>query len=104
MKEEDNQLIITESAAGDKAQNDEDGMPGGKLKKGEEKDPDKKKKDKKAKKPHVKGPLCKLARTDFIEKNFKEYAALVHKPAYICKKCGRAANDKKLLCKPVSMD
>lgn len=49
----------------------------------------------------LKGPLCKIVKNSDIEKHFGEYQALVNPPAFICKKCGRAAADKKSLCKPV---
>lgn len=63
------------------------------------------KKSKKEKKHEavLKGPLCKLVKDDAHEKHFKEYAALVCQPAYICKKCGRAAAEKESLCKPAGI-
>lgn len=48
-----------------------------------------------------KSTLCKLVKKDHLEKHFAEYEELVVNPEYICRKCGRAANDKKSLCKPV---
>jgi hypothetical protein len=44
--------------------------------------------------------LCKLAKDDAADTNFDEYAALVSKPRFICRKCGRAAKEKGNLCKP----
>lgn len=68
-------------------------------------EPKEEKKSKKEKKQAaaLKGTLCKLVKDDALEKHFKEYSALVCQPAYICKKCGRAAADKKALCKPSSI-
>ena len=65
----------------------------------EKTDKEKKHKEKKTK-AMGRGPLCKLAKNGFLDGHFKEYQALVNPPAYICKKCGRAAVDKKSLCKP----
>jgi hypothetical protein len=43
--------------------------------------------------------LCKLKKS--IKKDASEYFLLVHQPTHICRKCGRAANSKKSLCKPL---
>jgi hypothetical protein len=59
------------------------------------------KKEKKKAKENTRGPLCKLVKSGFMDEHFSEYQDLVNPPAYICKKCGRAAADKKSLCKPV---
>ena len=70
-------------------------------------EPEKEKKSKKEKKKFkavAHGPLCKLSKSGFVEDHFKEYKALVVPPAYICKKCGRAAADKKSLCKPARIE
>ncbi|MDK2867099.1 MAG: hypothetical protein PWP51_2165 [Clostridiales bacterium] len=44
--------------------------------------------------------LCKLVDDDYLDEHFKGYSELVKSPNYICKKCGRASNDEKKLCKP----
>jgi hypothetical protein len=43
--------------------------------------------------------LCDLDKKE-IEKQLPAIMALVNRPAYICKKCARAANQKELVCKP----
>jgi hypothetical protein len=69
------------------------------------KEPEKKsKKEKKKDKIDLHRPLCKLVHDDILDDHFSEYQALVNPPAYICKKCGRAAADKKSLCKPVRIE
>jgi len=35
-----------------------------------------------------------------IEAHWEELKELVSKPKYACRKCGRAASRKKVLCKP----
>jgi hypothetical protein len=47
----------------------------------------------------LKKTLCEYSRKD-IEKNRDLFAAAVREPRYLCNKCARASNDKKLLCKP----
>jgi lipopolysaccharide biosynthesis regulator YciM len=44
--------------------------------------------------------LCKW---DRIEDRMEELVKIVKSPEYVCKKCGRAARDKKWLCKPVAL-
>ena len=51
------------------------------------------KKEKKAKR------LCKWKEED-ITKKFDELMDIVKNPTFVCKKCGRVADDKKLLHKP----
>jgi hypothetical protein len=41
--------------------------------------------------------LCELDK--LLKDNFDDYCKLVDKPNFVCKKCGRAANEKKVLCK-----
>ena len=45
--------------------------------------------------------LCDLKKN--LKKDFASYVALVNAPTHICKKCGRVANSKKLLCKPTKL-
>jgi hypothetical protein len=47
--------------------------------------------------------LCKLVKEDYLDDNFKAYVKYVKKPQYVCKKCGRAAEDKDMLCKPLKI-
>ena len=42
--------------------------------------------------------LCKLGTR--LEKDFESYALLVNRPRFICRECGRAANEKRMLCEP----
>jgi rubrerythrin len=44
--------------------------------------------------------LCKLVKDEYLDDYFKDYMELVNKGKYICKKCGRVANDESNLCKP----
>ena len=46
--------------------------------------------------------LCKIQEA-LIRKDLRAYVALVDAPKHVCKKCGRVANKKKLLCKPVKI-
>lgn len=43
--------------------------------------------------------LCKLVKDDYLKDNIDHYMEMVKKPIYICKKCGRVANDEDKLCK-----
>jgi hypothetical protein len=47
-------------------------------------------------------PMCKWKQDD-ISENFEEYAAIVINPKFVCKKCGRVADKKKLLHKPAPL-
>ena len=44
--------------------------------------------------------LCKLQKS-LLTKKIEQYMKLVDQPTHVCRKCGRVANDKRLLCKPV---
>jgi hypothetical protein len=46
--------------------------------------------------------LCEL-RKQLLEKEFDHYVELVSSPCFVCKKCGRAANEDRYLCKPRSI-
>ncbi len=49
--------------------------------------------------------MCKLKKKlkdDTIR--YEAFAAMVCEPAYFCRKCGRVAQHKKQLCKPVAME
>ena len=41
--------------------------------------------------------LCDLDK--LLKDNFDDYCKLVDRPNFVCKKCGRGANEKKFLCK-----
>jgi len=45
--------------------------------------------------------LCKLKKS--IKTDIESYMKLVNQPTHICTKCGRAANNKKLLCSPTKI-
>ena len=44
--------------------------------------------------------LCKLQKS-LLTKKIEHYMKLVAQPTHVCRKCGRAANDKQLVCKPI---
>lgn len=46
--------------------------------------------------------LCKLKK-DEIDKDLERVAKTVRQPTHICRRCARAANVKKALCKPVPL-
>lgn len=46
--------------------------------------------------------MCKWKKGD-IESDFPAFRSMVRKPAYVCLRCGRVADRKKRLCKPVSL-
>lgn len=45
--------------------------------------------------------LCDLKKR--LKDDLQMYVQLVNQPTHVCKKCGRVANDKKLLCKPLKI-
>lgn len=46
----------------------------------------------------------KLCKWKNIKDNLDEYISLVSPAEYVCKKCGRTANNKESLCKPVKIN
>jgi hypothetical protein len=42
--------------------------------------------------------LCKLRKE--LKEDLHTYMLLVHRPRFVCERCGRAANKKKYLCHP----
>ncbi|MCA9088620.1 MAG: hypothetical protein KDA90_08280 [Planctomycetaceae bacterium] len=42
--------------------------------------------------------LCELKKV--LKTEFTQFVQLVSEPTHVCKRCGRCANSKKLLCKP----
>lgn len=46
-------------------------------------------------------PLCELKKT--LKRDLELYVQLVKNPTHVCKKCGRASNEKSLLCRPVKI-
>jgi hypothetical protein len=47
--------------------------------------------------------MCKLVKEEFHTKKLKQFVKMLNKPKYICKKCGRVANAKCSLCKPLEL-
>ncbi len=46
--------------------------------------------------------LCKWKEDD-LSKKFDKFKKIVSEPTFVCKKCGRVADKKKWLHKPVSL-
>ena len=46
--------------------------------------------------------LCKWKEDD-INKKFDDYSDIVRNPKFVCKKCGRVADKKKWLHKPIAL-
>lgn len=47
--------------------------------------------------------LCYLGSDGYQCQDTKEYRKLVKDPRYICRVCGRAAHDRKNLCRPAPL-
>jgi len=47
-------------------------------------------------------PLCKWKASQYV-KDLDLLKTIVAKPTLVCRDCGRAADDKKWLCKPVRL-
>lgn len=47
--------------------------------------------------------LCSLDR-DEIENNIDDIAKIVSNAKYICRRCARASNKKRHLCKPIRLE
>lgn len=45
-------------------------------------------------------PLCKWKPSQYV-KQLEELKQIVAAPVFVCRDCGRAAGEKKWLCKPV---
>jgi hypothetical protein len=45
--------------------------------------------------------LCELKK--LLKKDLSEYIINVNNPKYVCTKCGRVANEKKLVCSPAKI-
>jgi len=46
--------------------------------------------------------LCKWKEED-IDKKFEKFSSIVKNPKFVCKKCGRVADDIKWLHKPTAL-
>lgn len=44
--------------------------------------------------------LCELEKEGLIQADFEGYKELVRKGRFVCRRCGRVAHKKKLLCRP----
>lgn len=53
---------------------------------------------------HKEKKLCKQVKDEALEEDLKDFMKRVVNPTHLCTKCGRAANDKKLLCEPEKLD
>ncbi len=48
--------------------------------------------------------LCAMVGKNGLSKeDIKKFVKLVDQPEYVCERCGRAANDKKNLCRPAKI-
>jgi hypothetical protein len=52
--------------------------------------------------PHSKHEqhLCFLQNVGYVENNLEEYKRLVRNPKFVCKNCGRVAENSVNLCEP----
>jgi hypothetical protein len=48
--------------------------------------------------------LCYLVNLDYQNSNLDDYKQLVKKAEYMCKKCGRVAENEKNLCDPIKIN
>ncbi|MEN6386853.1 MAG: hypothetical protein ABFD79_16860 [Phycisphaerales bacterium] len=48
--------------------------------------------------------LCYLVNLNFQNSNAEDYKQLVKKAEYMCKNCGRVAENEKNLCNPVKIN
>ena len=57
---------------------------------------------KKLKMPHAMHDdhLCYLVNMGYMESSLDDYKKLIKDAKFVCKKCGRSANDKENLCRP----
>ena len=47
-------------------------------------------------------PICKWKKTQYV-KDLAKLKSVVKNPRYVCRDCGRVANEKKWLCEPVKL-
>jgi len=47
--------------------------------------------------------LCRLKKDDVLKDELELFATLVQAPTHLCRRCGRAANAERRLCKPVPL-
>jgi hypothetical protein len=50
----------------------------------------------------IKKSICKLSKSE-IHQALEQLAEEVRTARYLCRKCGRAAHHKRLLCKPLPL-
>lgn len=48
--------------------------------------------------------LCKLAKKEYLKEHADEYGRYVIHAHFLCTKCGRAANIKSAVCKPLKLE
>jgi hypothetical protein len=47
--------------------------------------------------------LCYLVNMGYMESSLKDYKELVKDAKFVCKSCGRSANEAESLCKPAKI-